>query len=154
MSISLYGIFEYRYRYRLLKITKNADYRYRLKIQTIDPALLKLLKANESAFVSDVRRPTTCLLLLSCLHPVVCVCKMKFWNFMCLLLLLVCCQLSESLDLSLTLSIPPRKRECYYQAVNVGVEYEAEYQVIKLHSFPIMHLRFPDSACKNTGHIV
>ena len=55
-------------------------------------------------------------------------CKMKFCNFVCLLLLFSC-QLSGSLDVSFTLSIPPRRRDCFHQAITEGVEYEVEYQV-------------------------
>ena len=55
---------------------------------------------------------------------------MHFWCLVCLLLTLFCWKLSESLDISLTLSIPPRKRECFHETVNEGVEYEVEYQVV------------------------
>jgi len=56
---------------------------------------------------------------------------MKFWNLFCFLLMLFC-QLSKSLDVSLTLSIPPRKRECLHQAMTEGVQYEVEYQVLMM----------------------
>jgi len=55
---------------------------------------------------------------------------MKFWNFVWFILQLFCWQLSESIDVSLTLSIPPRRRECFHETVNEGVEYEVEYQVV------------------------
>ena len=50
-------------------------------------------------------------------------------NLVWLLLLLFSCQLSQSVDVSLTLSIPPRKRECFHEAMTTGVAYEVEYQV-------------------------
>jgi len=57
---------------------------------------------------------------------------MKFWNFVWLLLMLFCWKLSESLDISLTLSVPPRKRECLHETVKEGIEYEVEYQVVSV----------------------
>jgi len=54
---------------------------------------------------------------------------MKFCTFVWLLLVLLCWKLSESVDISFTLSIPPKRRECLHETMNEGVEYEVEYQV-------------------------
>jgi len=64
---------------------------------------------------------------------------MKFWNLVWILLLLFCSQWTKSADVSLTLSIPPRRRDCFHEAMTQGVEYEVEYQV--------------DSACSMIGYI-
>jgi len=57
---------------------------------------------------------------------------MKFCDLSCLPLLLFCVKLADSLDVSFTLSIPPRKRECFHETIPIGIEYEAEYQVVTI----------------------
>ena len=56
-------------------------------------------------------------------------CKMTLYNLVCFLLFL-CFQLSKSVDVSFTLSIPPRRRDCYHEKITQGAEYEVEYQVV------------------------
>ena len=53
-----------------------------------------------------------------------------FWNLVLFWFLMFYCQLSNSKDISFTLSVPPRRRDCFHETITIGVQYEVEYQVV------------------------